>query len=271
MALGADLAIEQTKSCICPECGGGEHKDVSFSITRTAQGFIYNCFRLKCGIKGFARSGRGEQVVAAVHEDKPTRPFLGRTFNLSIRAIHWLGERYGISEDTIRDQGWLRTDDLRLYMPLFDSNGMRWGAQTKSWTFKPKAITYWERDFPPKVHFPLLRMELSRRSLVIVEDVLSSARLAGAGVFSCALLGSDFRQDQAGYLLDCCRNVILVLDKDTWPRGKPQKFKDRYGSAFDSFRLIHIERDVKDMTQDEFSRFVNDIGEEDIRNGPKEA
>lgn len=260
-----DLRLGETINDICPVCNGGDHKDKSFSITRKANGFIYICFRNKCGIRGF---------IMDVHEFenelpkgfKPknfTRPLL--PINKEIRDT--IAIIYGISSEEIVKQRWKLdiTDegDYRLYIPLFDIDGFPYGALSVKKSFlpgkseRPKVIIYrWENR--PLVHYP--KTELIDGPVVLVEDAISATRLAPL-VRSAALLGTHMSAGQARSLRAASPSIVIALDLDTWYHKvpKPLVIKDEYQFLFDEISLLKLEKDVKDMSKAEFGKFVDSI------------
>ena len=261
-----DLSIGETTNDLCPICEGGEHHDRSFSVTRRPTGLLFNCFRNKCGIRGFI-----PEITTTDFTEQP-KAFVPKYFNrpllnlpeeirLAISVI------YGISSENIELQRWKLdiTDegDRRIYIPLFDLDGFNYGALSIKKPFLPgiselpKVVTYKFLD-KPMVHYP--KTELISGPIVLVEDAISATRIAPL-VRSAALLGTHMSASQARSLCAASPSLIVALDADTWEHKvpKPLLIKDEYQFLFEEIRLIKLDKDVKDMTRIEFDKFISEV------------
>lgn len=271
-ALSLDIG-DSSRDQPCPQCG----RAGDFGITRTDQGLLYHCYRATCGFAGFVSSSGSEYISKPkqpkLFEPKPfTRP-LGR---LTAGLKRWLLQKYNISPSAALEQGirWSYTEN-RLYMPIFTYEGYQAGCVTKKlppefitpttdvdlYNKDKKSLAYWQNDVI-KLHFPINPGRSSCRSVVVVEDQLSSIRALESRHDACALLGTTFSDAQAGYLAQRYDTLILALDADTWQSDKDNARKDslgykyerRHGLLFKKFIVKRITKDVKDMTPDELKQ-----------------
>ena len=260
--LSKDLDINNTINTYCPLCKGGTNKDKSFSITRTKEGILYICFRNKCNFKGFISDLNIKNDPIIVKEFEP-RYFEEELEVIPSELMYELYIKYWMPPKDIRKQQWKYCrKENGLYIPLFDLNGINYGAQLKSLVKKPilrvsKVYTYRWLD-RPMVHYPLT--ELMEEPLVLVEDAISAAKLSRF-VHSAALLGTNLSAEQARSIRLRSPSILLALDADTWYGHEPKSLtiKRKWDCFFDYIDIAHIQRDVKDMNDEEFMEFVDEI------------
>lgn len=273
-ALGLGIGIgDSSRDQSCPQCG----RVGDFGITRTDQGLLYHCYRATCGFAGFI-SSNGNEYTSKV---TPQKIFEPRLFTRPLKPLTallkpWLLQKYNIEADIAQKQGirWSYTEN-RLYMPIFTYEGYQAGCVTKKlppefitpttdvdlYNKDKKSLCYWQNDVI-KLHFPINPGRSSCRSIVVVEDQLSSIRALESHHDACALLGTTFSDAQAGYLAQRYDTLILALDADTWQPDKDNvrkdslgyKYERRYGLLFKKFIVKRITKDVKDMQPDELRK-----------------
>lgn len=261
---GEFLAIDETKSIVCPYCiqaweSQGRPKiwspRKSMSITRSYSGYLYICFRATCANEGIV----GSPAVKLNATTKTTFvPSTNTNPLISIPTTVWrdMFEPYGVSKaDCIEQHIQWDAQAQRVYMPVFNRMGYVIGGVGKASnrTTKPKVLTYRDKDVP-MLHYPL-KQDITQ-PLVLVEDIISSIKVSK--VTSCAaLLGSNITKPILKQLLnDEVRDIILMLDGDVGP--KSLLIKKKLGSLFRNFSVCQLsnDKDPKDLSIEEIKELV---------------
>ncbi|MCW8887897.1 MAG: hypothetical protein OQK25_02415, partial [Gammaproteobacteria bacterium] len=139
----------------------------------------------------------------------------------------------------------------RVLLPMFDVRGFEYGLQARSYTTTPKAISYFDVQTVPKLHFPLGYKPSSR--VVLVEDHFSAMILCDQGIPSIALLGTNLSDSDVSHLTACgIHQVVFFLDADA--AHKAIKFKRQYSLEFSTSVYYH-EKDPKDLSSAEIQEF----------------
>lgn len=236
---------ETVRNIECPECRGTG----TLAITRIEAGLLYCCHRASCSLKGLIptlSSGR----ASAPKKFKPrefTRPLIPLPDGMAAN----LCAAYGLTwREMVLDNGWrLDYTQDRIYMPIFGHPAypVNIGAQCKSWCgLSPKILTYlWKPSV--KLHFPAIPQWRSGQPIVLVEDIISSIKVAQhAG--ACALLGTNLNIEQAQFLRKLTNHIIFMLDPDA--QGKAITLKQKYGLYFRRCDVVVLETDPKDSTEE---------------------
>jgi len=155
-------------------------------------------------------------------------------------------DRYGFK--------WSPEDVRNLYIPIF-YEGRQVGCVMRD-IYKlanPKTKTYWWEDVP-KLYQPDTGW-VCKNPCYIIEDPISSIRVAKYAPSKC-ILGSSLTQQHVDFLKQQYDSITLALDADTWSHGLPCKYKDKYGLLFNTFELLYIPKDFKDMSEDELTSYI---------------
>lgn len=106
----------------------------------------------------------------------------------------------------------------------------------------------------PFIHFPFNTRKHLSDSLLIVEDVPSSIK---ASLFTptVALCGTELSFDDCSYFSSIgIRHLTIALDADAV--SKQYKLKQKVEFMFDSVSMLHIDKDIKDMTLEEAEQSI---------------
>lgn len=249
--LGLELG-ESLPLSICPFCEGGRTKENSFSVTRINKGLLYNCFRAKCGVSGMVRSGPPDREDY-VPKEWVSRPFKQPLSKLPDPVYEWLKFKYELPRELLDfNSVKYAPKSNRLYMPIYDIEGMDVGGVAKSLPEElsehakgsipegPKSLNYW-REKRPKLHFPFTT--LTHSVVVAVEDHLSAMKV-GQFLPSVALMGTSLNAEAAVLLKQCYDHLILMLDPDALKASI--KIADDYRSMFKTVDVINMKADPKD-------------------------
>lgn len=264
LALGLELD-ETSEGLECPSCKGGVNKDYSFYVTRTADGILYCCHRVSCGIRGFVPSmGKPVHKGQSSKKKKKANPYEGQMIFVSDEIADTLHKKYNIPQHTINIQWRYDPVTERMIYPIKDVNGKIAGHTLRrvkevSNKYKgPKAVTYWNADSSVKADFNLIH---GNSMVVLVEDQPSAMRLRVAGYSTVALLGTNLNDDVVNELLSKgVVKTVLALDADA--KAKAMKIKKSYDIFFKNIKLILLNgQDVKDMNAVEFDTLLETIGE----------
>jgi len=249
------LGLGQTDTVVCPFCKEDWLQQgkpslwkpsKSCSITKEHTGVLYHCFRAGCS--------RGSGFIPGVIDYKQvkTKKFTAQEYNpetvaLSKSQIEYLSTSMYMTTAEIRQAGIVFSPERSSYIfPIFNVNGYTVGCVDRDFTGKrvPKAITYWFNDCP-KLHFV---RTVGTSTLLIVEDIPSCIR-AGTYIDSCALLSSNINVEQARHIASYYKDIIIALDNDAF--NKAIQLKRKYSFYFNSIMLLHLTKDIKNMTDKE--------------------
>lgn len=265
---GAYLAEGDTlRGVECPVCHGGTSHEKTFSITRVAEGLVYNCFRASCdGARGFVPTA-GVLLPASPERarDDGLRPYKGPILPLAEKDIQFFRKRFdlivqkydlGVTEYgeyvfNIRDpQGRTRgrvvrqipwnPTEARPYSPPRPSLYVGSVTKTKAFPEVPGPFQGWYE--PAHEH-------ADYNPVVMVEDALSAMKVAQAGFKSVALLGTYVNNDRVREIaMQKPTEVVIALDNDA--TSVAFKIARQYGLAFPKVRVAMLSCDTKDMDAD---------------------
>lgn len=223
---------------VCPECGGGSEKEKSFSYI--AQSFPHDimagiCWRASCGHK----VGNPLRLAGPIARPE-RRHFTADTEMLDTEKAEWFLKTFGYEHPDL------------LYAPYLDrfiytvrsATGRSRGVIARSFSgAKPKSLSY-----PTEWDVPFIGWNgLSESSyVVIVEDWVSSEKLAVAGALAVSLQGTNFSLQMATEVAEVAagRKVILALDADAY--GKSLEIALKHGAAFSPcLRVWRLGMDLK--------------------------
>ena len=231
----------------CPACGEGG----SFGIRRAPECILYNCFRLKCGIRGFIPMVGGFTYSGKANHKKEQKmnPFHDELAELPKTIKGWLYHKYGLTTSVVERHGWLYDSrNHRLVMSGMSYFGYEFVQVAKklpeSTYGGPKAVNYFCHADPTKLAFPRPHQDyVQGQTVVLVEDLISAAKV-GTFMNCAALLGTGLSKEQVAFLAAHYKQVIMMLDADAI--DKALKYNKQYGSLFDKFAVSYMPEDPKD-------------------------
>jgi len=197
---------------------------------------------------------------------------------LSERELAYFEKRYSISPDCAKRE--IRRTTARYALRIVGPSGRERGwitrrpysdspadttANRDDSQYAQKALTFMEKDEPVLSWYsPQENIEDGDRGIYLVEDQLSAMRLVeyfarefpGHNMAAVALLGSGINAGKVAEIqqqdLEHNRTVHIALDKDA--TGAAFAMARKWGQAFTSCRVIVLEKDIKDCSDDELSR-----------------
>jgi hypothetical protein len=255
-ALGVAESGELRSGELCPACGGGRTGETSLSVIPDVPGFVnLKCWRAGCGYWAKVVTGGADTVLKAP-SFRP-RHLTRATFPPNAATRRRLREKYRLYTEAI-DKFVLTTGTVLdrpevLYMPVRSPTGGERGGVLRSLVHK-ESKNFKTTDEPFQAwYIPTVRSRFpghreAQRDLVIVEDQLSAMRLWQLGIASVALLGTNLSRRKYREIMEVSgggRPPILALDKDAF------KGAVGYARKFGKITLALLERDIKDISDDE--------------------
>lgn len=245
------LSVGENVRRTCPFCNSTKP---DLSLYHDDSGYGFYCFGGVCPVK----SGRlGQPQAVQEPRSKPKRrEYQGPINPLSDQVLELLESKYLLDSETLISygvqEGWPGT----IVMPVSVGITEQRGHIIKDLTGKglpvkytPKTASYFydqtcKMAYTGKLHTPI----------IIVEDMLSLYRLSQAGLTGVSLNGTSISQEDAILLARLTGNVRLALDGDEAGVEGMIKFRQVYGSLFDSVHIHIIPCDVKDMSVQTFEK-----------------
>ena len=264
----ADLAVGQSTTVHCIFCRAKHEQKLS--ITRTAEGIVYRCWRVTCGKKGFIRSSGspsvcGSGALRASSRDAALRgsgswlPNAPKVFTpeyyhgtlIESTALRlWLYEQYEIP---ISKYSFKMADHARLFHPIQNRENVPVGDYLKRLPGAAqggaKAQNFWHVDCP-KVHYPT--PQRGTAVVLAAEDILSASKLNEL-LPSVALLGTHMSMEMA---MDIpADKLVLALDPNAL--GQSVKIKQKYNAMFkDGIDIVSLPKDPKDCSFVELRKYL---------------
>jgi hypothetical protein len=255
-AVGLDVG-ESVGDLTCPFCGGGRSGERKFSISRTDTGLLYNCYRASCPDgRGFIAT-RGDLL----HGPKPKiaskwkGPYRGEFRPIKRKDREYFAERFDLRSDYLGFVGVNESGYYILEIKTVDGYVRGYVVRRGCWsgdppcprvraTYGPKSAAY--LNSPDDISLSWHRGGTTDSKLVIVEDQISAAKVAQAGLTGVALTGSYLGEDK---VIEIARArpdwVVIALDQDA--TGTAFNAARRWGLAFPAIRVLPLARDIKDM------------------------
>jgi hypothetical protein len=235
------MPLNETVYRDCPSCGGKK----KFSVTRTAHGVLWNCFKLSCREKG-SDIVSGELLPPNKKRTK-LKPYTRDFLPLGIEDRQYFEERFDHFPHDVR-----KTDDGRYLLPVYTPN-----QYVRGWVVRepwddwapvsgtgrlPKAVLYMHAAGPTQSWYHILS---GPRKVVLVEDQMSGYAVQQAGVSACALMGTQLDNDKIREIAQQKPDeVIIALDADATDQAF--KLARKWGLAFRKTRVAILQRDLKD-------------------------
>jgi hypothetical protein len=266
--LDSELRIgETTRDAQCPFC---LKQNGDFAVTKVENGLLYKCFRVACDSKGFIPSNLGEwnsQEFLPIYSSSVERteeyPFESHIINLSEEQILYLHNKFNLTnEEVILNKiKWCNKTERVIY-PILSQDGDTKGYVSRYYRELSdkkydgiKSRTYWinRSNNYYNVSFPYCNNYDVDGIFVLVEDIISSIRVA-RHVQCVALLSNSIPTNAMKFFLG--KNIVIVLDNDATVHAL--KIKQRYSLFFNSCQVISIDKDPKNMGNDELiNKIIN--------------
>ena len=264
--LNSELELgETTRSIQCPFC---LKQNGDFAVTRVEDGLLYKCFRVACDSKGFIPSNLGEwnsreflPIYSSAVRKTEEYPYESHIINLNENQILYLQNKFELTNEEIilNKIKWCDKTERIIY-PILSQNGNIKGYVSRYYKELSgkkydgvKSRTYWinRSNNYFNVSFPYRREYDVKNIFLLVEDIISSIRMARYEQ-SIALLSNSIPTNAMSLLSG--KDVIIVLDNDAISHAL--KIKHRYSLFFKSCQFIPIDKDPKDMSDDELVKKI---------------
>ena len=259
------LSVGQHSSLTCKECG-----QTTLSVNIEYGKIAWICHRASCADYGSLLglvTGRRE----AMPEPKSrASPYTGQIFPLTDSDMHWFKERFDIEPlGVVRCPG---AYGLYVHTPAGKHKGI---ILRQPWAGSPlaaepgaqsaKALTFMDNDEPVMDWTCLHAFHQSGirdYAAVLVEDQISALKfnqriredykLKASAV---ALLGTGLNAEKVQELQAFTNHVVLALDKDA--SGQAFAHARKWGCAFASFRVMLLDKDIKDSSPEELNGYYD--------------
>lgn len=236
----------------CPAC-----EQSSFSARRDGEGrILWNCFRASCGERGAAwipgstllQEGDKSPIAEKLN------PYTGIINALARGGVERFQKRFHLSEGTISAH--IFCNVTHYVLPVYDPKGHIRGYTLRTSWWKdepgPKSRAYKAEAGPWLGWYRPERGGMGQPA-ILVEDQISAMRIATdsrrLGYAAVALMGVGLNEEKIGELQRNTKHVIIALDKDATGQAFAHARKWRY--AFETMRVVVLERDVKDQSPQE--------------------
>lgn len=256
------LGVGQSNKGLCPACSGGKSREVSFSVTRDQHGLLYNCYRAKCGIKGFVGTSAPLEPATKTRDKYKIREYYHPVLPLEAVDEDYFYQRFEIADTRYI----FRSERGEYILPILDARGYTRGYTVRQpiWAGSPSAPRRGDtrphvpkaRCFPhvqePMQSFyrPATSTDRGLQILVAVEDQISAIKVSQAGLEAVALCGTIVGADKIReWSALAPRTVLIALDEDA--TDVAFKIARKWGLAFDNMRVVMLDRDLKDELQED--------------------
>lgn len=253
--IASNLEPGETTRELCPRCGGGSTKEKTLTVTLDYDGgLLWNCFRDRCDERG--RTGGTTLPRETVAREKVVKRFEGQTSPLSDFHLERIRKKWGITEPPY----WYWTGDYggRIAMSVRSPKYMHrgWVLRDLRGVARAKALTYMEPEEIQQSWYKVNR----NAPTVVVEDIPSAVRVSMHSVNAVALLGTIINVEKATELaIYASRPIVIALDQDA--TVKAFQIARKYGLMWDEYRVLPLEKDFKDMTDEQIQQKLGQIYE----------
>jgi len=239
-----NLGLGETASGqVCPFCGGGDHREKSFSVTRKDSGsLVFICHRNKCQKAG-AVSPTGVPLVQVYAKTKEHKVFEDSTCFLDEGQYKFFEEAYGLKSEEITKAGFLWVPSRNAVLqPVYGPDDTFRGQVVRR--YSDKKINTYKADKHGR--YPLLAWYKGPKGfddnhVVVVEDQLSAIKFSRFHN-SVALLGTALNNDFALEIMRWSKKQYFALDKDA--TTKSLAIAERWKALLDVV-VIPCNRDPK--------------------------
>lgn len=222
---------------------------------------MWNCYSTNCNVRGVYRgvtATPSDSLVRTKPVEKALKPYKGSVVMLNGDQRLFLSERVGFQDRHNYKSGvkYAPMED-RFAFPIYSPTGNRRGWVLRSYDewAKSKSLTMMDVDEPHLSWYGPWDPESSHA--LIVEDIPSAVR-ASMHVGPCVALcggsvGPEYIRELSSYVL----NVTWALDADA--TGRAIALASKYSFSFDSSRVLPLEKDLKDMTEQELRTTLQEL------------
>jgi hypothetical protein len=249
---------ETSSGQVCPACQGGDSKEASLSVSRRDGVLLFNCHRSSCG---FAGRGGGAAKYESNFVKKRSKNYITTT-QLNAATIKFLASKFRVPESSLRlaELAWTGDhagrDGRRISYPIFGPDFTKRGENYRSYQGGvPKCMIHLGTE--DAVSSSWYKFRRASKTLVIVEDQMSAIKLAPY-VHALALLGTNLSEAKVNEIPktgpDKYDNIYLCFDNDAI--GTAVKTQLDWVSVLPNMRILGLQKDIKDMTDDEFTVFL---------------
>lgn len=240
----------------CPACNRG-----SFSVTNNGNGILYNCFRNKCGIRGFIPHANIIQSASVTNEPKIKEYKPIDTVRLNAAQVRFFIQKFDLQG--VREYGFAWAPEYnRVYIPVRDWYGRDIGHLLRGYKELaeydgPKTLNFKHSCTVP---FAYYSFDCLRKShIILVEDVISCLKVCKAiengkdsvnalndiGIVS--LMGTNISSEMVRLLKG--KIISLWLDADAF--SKSLSLKENFTLLFPSVNVVYTKEDPKDLSYEQ--------------------
>jgi len=242
--LAARIGPGQHTGLRCPEC---RSPDDAMSMLVDPPHIAAICHRASCGFRyDNQRPGRGALEV----RPSRARPYTGDMQLVDDTDLNWFSRRFHAPKEAFEH---IRKSGGRYFLPIIGPEGTRRGwVSRRPWDGAPipsqgtevKSLTFMDNEEPVQDWH-----NMGDGPVVLVEDQISAIRVAWDTCLSAvAILGTGVNQEKVAELQRCTSRILIALDADA--TGQAFSIARKWGQAFDSCKIIILDKDIKDETPD---------------------
>lgn len=239
----------------CPEC---KRKD-TFTVTRQGVGFVYNCYSTNCALRGVSGCSFPSDAKLTRVKSKPLEPFRGQLSCLNADQRGFLKEKVGFQDWHLSKSGvrFAPVEDRYAY-PIFAPNGVRRGWVLRAYDGdnpRYKSLTRMDKEEPHLSWYGPFDGKIS--CVVVVEDIPSAVRASLYLGPVVAMCGGGIGPDYVRELREHASRVVWAFDPGAFETGL--EHHRRYGLSFESSRVMNLQKDLKNMDEDELSSTLSEV------------
>jgi hypothetical protein len=244
----------------CPKCADLSI-DRALSMLVDPPHIAAICHRASCGFRyDNQRPGRGALEI----RPSRARPYTGDMQLVDDTDLNWFSRRFHAPKSAFEH---IRKSDGRYFLPILGPEGTRRGwVSRRPWdgsplfeymtgetasNVAPKSLTYMDNEEPVQDWH-----NMGDGPIVLVEDQISALRVVWDTYLSAvAILGTDVNQEKVAELQRYTTRILIALDGDA--TGNAFSIARKWGQAFNSCRIIILDKDIKDETSDVVRRIFS--------------
>jgi len=246
--LAESLEIGERVREVCPLCNGGSTREKSLSLIRTQDGYLYLCFRAKCGLRG----GKGGSISSTEVKKREGKQWNGELFSIPEKVVAWIGRSWHMRPPS----SWYWTPDYsgRIAMSILDPRGVHRGWCLRRPVSKApnKALTF----IDPEQEAVSWYRTSTNSPTYLVEDVPSAVRVSKFAN-AVALLGTGVGQQRALEISQwATQPVVLALDQDATDLSF--RWAKKYSLLWGNVKILPLEKDFKNCTEKELKEVLSE-------------
>lgn len=246
---GEVLDIGESVRLNCPKCA-----ENTFTITRSDQGVLYNCYRNSCDCAGFVGIDKiaRERMGMPKKKQRIVRFYKDAIHPLTNEQREYLINRFSIEHQDITIFGIRYAPDVeRFVLPIFNLWGYERGMDLHRWQGTHKKSIVYAHDPCGAMSSWHGRNWTIKHTVVVVEDIMSAIRCSRlANTTGLALLGTGLGPDKLQEIMDAEPfQVIVALDADATKAAYDMVWDNKL--LFRRIRNVTLKRDLKDARDDD--------------------